>query len=137
MTIGVIHPNRPWKITAQQNFIKQLPPKTAIIPFEEYGEFWKNREKCVHEQKTSMDSTLTITLLSDSIVPEISFIVSNGKYAKKIVLLNLKGDTLAFNQADWKTNDKILFNTHFEEKYTTFEYLENETYVHFRSIPIH
>ena len=125
-SILLIHPNRPWKITAQQNFIKQLPKNTAILPFEAYGAFWKNREKCNFKQSTSSDSVVTLTFSTDSINSGLSFIIKNGKFAKKIHLINKQGDTLQTNITSWRTNDVIIHNTHFEENYTEFEYLENE-----------
>lgn len=123
----LIHPNRPWKITAQQNFIKNLDSTIAIIPFEEYGHFWKEREEFQFETEFSEDSIITISFLSDTINPKQSLIIHNGLAAKKIVLLSKNKDTLQFLSDRWNENDLILFHSRIKEKYTEFEYIENQS----------
>ena len=124
-SILLIHPNRTWKITAQQLFIQQLPSKTAIIPFEEYGNFWKQREKLTFTQSTSHDSIVTIKIASDSIPNSLSIIIKNGVNANKIIVLNKNNDSLRFLQSRWKENDIILHSLEFESNYKEFIYEEN------------
>jgi hypothetical protein len=130
----LIHPNRPWKIIAQQNFTKNLTSNVAIIPFDEYGYFWKNREQLVFNQFVNSDSTVIVKIESDSLPNYSSFIIHDGQYAKKIILLNNQNDTITYQSANWETTDLIIFNTEFKESYTDFEYIENYT---FRNIDIY
>lgn len=59
-TIFMLHPNRSWKITAQERLIRNLSENTAIIPFSEYGDFWKDREKCNFWMNESSDSIIQV-----------------------------------------------------------------------------
>jgi hypothetical protein len=40
----LIHPNRGWKLIAQEAFLDSLPAEQGVVAFEEYGEFWRKRD---------------------------------------------------------------------------------------------
>ena len=128
-TVLLIHPNRLWKIVAQQNFIRNLPPKTAIVAFEEYGHYWKSREFCDFETTLEDDSILIITVKSKSLPFNkfLSFIVSNGQAAKQINVVDENGKTIPLLASKWKNNDLILHSQNFNEQYDLFDYeISNE-----------
>lgn len=123
-TILLIHPNRNWKIIAEQSFVSNLSKNTAIIPFEEYGYYWKDRMETQINFSLQEDSTLRITLNKhkDSINPKLSFIVTNGKDLSKIELKDVYNNTISFQKENFKENDLLLYLSDFNEKYTDFTY---------------
>lgn len=109
-TVLLIHPNRLYKLTAQQNFISGLPKNVFVSNLEEYGDYWAARDS-VQFNTTLVSNTLTI-IVPDLYLPlpqSISFIVDNGQQLDKIQIRSQSGATLQAILANWNTNDKIIY----------------------------
>lgn len=109
-TVLLIHPNRLYKLTAQQNFISGLPKNVFVSNLEEYGDYWAARDS-VQFNTTLVSNTLTV-IVPDVYLPlpqSISFIVDNGQQLDKIQIRSQSGATLQAILANWNTNDKIIY----------------------------
>lgn len=136
-TILLIHPNRPWKITAQERFVKEMTSNTAIIPISEYADYWIAREKCDFKIEETIDSNINVVISNYSLpLHEFqSFIVVNGQYANNITVLSEAGDTIHMLQSDFRTNDVILYLSEFDENYNEFDYHEDKVISNFLVYP--
>lgn len=136
-SVLLIHPNRNWKILGQQRFIKSLPPKTAIIPFEEYGNYWKDREGCGIEINQDADSIVNVIVSENKLQLNsmLSFIVNNGQSAKEIHVTDKQGNTIPLLQGKWRKNDVILYSKDFNEKYNQFDFQITENSTEFKLYP--
>ena len=70
----LIHPNRMYKLTAQQMLIDSLPSGMIICGFEDYGRFWRKRDSLQFHTTVSND-TLFIDLENAYWQEEQSFVV--------------------------------------------------------------
>jgi hypothetical protein len=65
----LIHPNRGYKLDAEQSFVEQLPSDVAIVSTEAFGQFWKNRLSTGVETDRQGE-TLTIQLTNRQTLPD-------------------------------------------------------------------
>jgi len=92
----LIHPNRGYKIDAEQSFVEQLPSDVAIVSTEAFGQFWKERVA------TSLETiregqTLTIRLSNRTTVPDsLSLVVDDAADVESILLRNADGQALSY-----------------------------------------
>lgn len=123
-SVLLIHPNRLYKIQAQQNLIRSLSNNVRIIPFEHYGDYWKAREQCEFDQVMENDSTLKIIIKNTSLPlhHDMSFVVDNGMDLHEIKVVNENNDPIQMMQEQWENNSKILFSERFSENYTSYYY---------------
>lgn len=123
-TVLLIHPNRTWKITAEQSFIRNLSDKTRIVPFEHFGNFWKAREATQFDFVESPDSVITITIKNSSLPlhEDLSFVLDNGQSAKLITVKDENGNSIPLTKSNWTDNGIILHSSSFSETYDKFEY---------------
>ncbi len=137
-TVLLIHPNRSWKIIAEQIFLSKLTEKTTIIPFEEYGFFWKDRVSTDFDFEISDDSTLIIRLKLSEIKlnKQLSFVIKNGRVIKKIKVLDENNKLIPFSESDIRVNEKLIYfsNTSFE--YDFFNYDEKLKFSNLEVFPI-
>ena len=137
-TVLLIHPNRSWKIIAEQIFLSKLTEKTTIIPFEEYGFFWKDRVSTDFDFEISDDSTLIIRLKLSEIKlnKQLSFVIKNGRVIKKIKVLDENNKLIPFSESDIRVNEKLIYfsNTSFE--YGFFKYDEKLKFSNLEVFPI-
>jgi peptidoglycan/xylan/chitin deacetylase (PgdA/CDA1 family) len=120
----LIHPNRLYKIQAEQNLIRSLPNNTRIIPFEHYGNYWKARENCSFDYQLENDSVLKI-IIKNSSLPlhhDLSFVVDKGMLLHKIYVVDENNNPINLLQEQWETDSKILFSERFSENYATYYY---------------
>lgn len=128
-SILLIHPNRPWKIIAEQNFIADLAPKTTIIPFEEYGNYWKDRSALDYDYSyDSISNQLTIQLfLNESdLNKKISFKLHNGQELSAIKVLDQQSKSIPFLLDSIESNDWLLYFDTTQFSYQHFTYNETE-----------
>lgn len=123
-SVLLIHPNRLYKIQAQQNLIRSLPNNTRIIPFEHYGNYWKARDECKFDYQMDNDSVLKITVKNSSLPlhHDLSFVVDKGMLLSKIYVVDEDNNPINLIQEQWETNSKILFSERFSENYTNYFY---------------
>jgi peptidoglycan/xylan/chitin deacetylase (PgdA/CDA1 family) len=124
-SVLLIHPNRIWKIQAEQNLIRSLASDIRIIPFEHYGDYWKAREACNFDYNMENDSLLVITIKNTSLPlhHDMSFIVDNGMLLYKIRVEDESHNPINLLQSKWETQSKILYSENFTPDYTNYTFV--------------
>jgi len=108
-TTLLIHPNRDYKLSAEELLINQLPLDIIILDMDSFGDYWRKREdfKFISEVKRNK---MKITILNDTIDESISIIVNDGRLLKDIKVTKKDGKPIKFNIADWvEKNDIIIY----------------------------
>ena len=124
-SVLLIHPNRVWKIQAEQDLIRSLSSDMRIIPFEQYGDYWKSREATDFDYNMENDSSMVITVKNIS-VPlhhDLSFIVDNGMLLSKIRVEDEDHDPIYMLQSKWEKQSKILYTENFTPDYAHFYFV--------------
>lgn len=106
----LIHPNRGYKLDAEQSFIEQLPSETAILSTEAFGRFWKTR-LATGIQTERDGETLSIRLTGRQTLPDsLSLAVDGGAGLESIALQNEDGYALAY-QTETKSDGRLLIHS--------------------------
>jgi Secretion system C-terminal sorting domain len=112
-TIILIHPTRYYKLFAEQLLINQLDPRVAIVNFENYADYWVERDSL--RFTTTLQSGVLTILVAHSQVPlltmgsEISFVVDNGQGLTSIVAKDsLTGTLIPTMQSNWDNNGTLV-----------------------------
>lgn len=105
----LIHPNRVYKLWAEQDLIDQLPPGVLVTDLETYADYWKGRDSIRFTNELSND-TLTITVPSSQLPldTKMSFVVDNGQDLALIKAQDDLGNPIAILQSNWDDNGVIL-----------------------------
>ncbi|MGZ4053432.1 MAG: T9SS type A sorting domain-containing protein [Bacteroidia bacterium] len=132
-TVLLIHPNRIWKIQAEQNLIRGLSSDVRIVPFEHFGDYWKAREATDFDYNMENDSSLVITVKNVSLPlhHDLSFIVDNGMLLSKIRVEDENHNPINMLQSKWETQSKILYSENFNPDYAGYFFVpdaDNEVF---------
>jgi len=113
-TVLLIHPNRMFKLYAEQSFISGLGNEVLVTNLEEYGDYWAARDS-IEFVSALNNGTLTITIPNKffPLPNSISFIIDKGKLLTQIIVKDGGGNNISFISSDWETNDKILYLQNF------------------------
>lgn len=105
----LIHPNRIYKLWAQQDLIDQLPPDVFTTDLETFADYWRGRDSIRFTTELSND-TLTITVPSSQLPLNnmMSFVVDNGQDLTLIKAQDEFGSPIAVIQSLWDDNGIIL-----------------------------
>jgi len=116
----LIHPNRNYKLTAQELLLSELPEGMYIEEMNAYGDYWKARET-FDLTTTITDNTAYVTVSSDDIALDknISFIINNGQELDAVIIKDENGNSINFLSQNWKTNSLIFFQTDIVRTYAT------------------
>lgn len=76
-TVLLIHPNRTWKVTAEEMYLDSLPETATVITMEEFGEFWQERDT-LDFTSTLSNNTLGIEFNTNTPDERLSFVVDNA-----------------------------------------------------------
>jgi len=77
-TVLLIHPNRTYKLTAQQNFFSQLPEGINYMFLDDFGDYWRDRlHSRLNSEYNSVDSTLNVYLNDFDSNKDYSVIIDN------------------------------------------------------------
>lgn len=123
-TVLLIHPNRGYKLMAEQKMIRCMANNIRIVPFEQFGDFWLARNNCDFDYTMENDSSLLITVKNSSLPlhPNMSFVVDHGMSLASIRVETESHQPLEFKQAAWENGDKILYAQDFSADYTSYYY---------------
>lgn len=112
-TIILIHPTRYYKLFAEQLLINQLDPKVALVNFENFADYWVERDSL--RFTTTLQSGVLTILVSHSQVPlltmgsKISFVADNGQSLTSIIAKDsLTGTIIPVMQSNWDNNGVIV-----------------------------
>ncbi len=118
----LIHPNRAYKLLAEKSFVEAQTDKT-FLGFEEYGDFWRDREHYSFSS-TLAGKSLTITIDSSTYYRQ-SLIVEGGDSLDQIIIL-CNSDTLMHSTQ--LLNASNLLISHFGKRKTTTHILPNKSF---------
>lgn len=108
----LIHPNRNFKLTAQQQFISRIKTKTHFWDVETYGDYWKMRENLKIDSEFRND-TLIITYHLNGAQPDWyqSFVAEHASTISHVIVQNENGVNLNFKTELWPDVDRmVIFN---------------------------
>ena len=93
----LIHPNRTWKLNAQQDYINHLGPKIIKTNTAAYGDYWRMREDFVFSSLVQAD-TLVITIPASQLPldPWMSFMAEGSNSINQIHVQSSTGVDLGF-----------------------------------------
>jgi peptidoglycan/xylan/chitin deacetylase (PgdA/CDA1 family) len=136
-TVLLIHPNRLWKIVAEQSLIRGLSENTAIIPFEEYGRYWKDRVSTDFEFEISSDSNMIIHLniTEEKLNKSLSFSLKNGLALKNIQVLDADGKIVEHSELKLHDNDKLVYFSEIGFDHSIFTYDETSKLINYSVFP--
>lgn len=105
----LIHPNRIYKLWAQQDLIDQLPSGVFTTDLETYADYWRGRDSIRFTSELSND-TLTITIPATQLPLNnmLSFVVDNGQDLAHIKAQDDAGYPITVIQSLWDDNGLIL-----------------------------
>ncbi len=109
-TVLLIHPTRKYKLSAQRSFVNQLPSGVSFKSLEEFGDFWKNRNRVSFT--TFLNGNALTIVVSNASLPldsSLSFIVNNGQNLSFISVKDEGNNSIAFVQENWGADAKILY----------------------------
>ena len=95
-TVLLIHPNRDFKLEAEQIFIQQLPEGVTTESIASYGTYWQQRAGL--DFTTRLEGKRLIIQLKDQrMLPDsLSLVVDEGAKLDEIILQNAQGESLPF-----------------------------------------
>ncbi len=93
-TTLLIHPNRKWKLKAQNYFLDRLPDETEIMNMNKFGDYWRNRVNTRIASNFISEDTLAIKIQSRElpIDARLSFGISNLKRDVNVVVMDTSGN---------------------------------------------
>ncbi|MCB9188861.1 MAG: T9SS type A sorting domain-containing protein [Flavobacteriales bacterium] len=108
----LIHPNRGWKLIAQEAFLDSLMPTQGVVSFEEYGDFWRKRDSLNYHSELISGGTGLVVYMDGEIHPQQSFVIDTtglnevSFYDQFGIEMNFNsqsfsGSKLLFYQDDW------------------------------------
>ncbi|MBX7127189.1 MAG: T9SS type A sorting domain-containing protein [Cyclobacteriaceae bacterium] len=124
-SVLLIHPNRYFKLYAQNLLVQYLPTDAVITNLSEYGNFWLNRDSLDFTSSLSGNQlTIQLSAAAADLNPQLSLVVANGKNAQHIRVVDKYGMDVQFLQKDWHANDVMLYHDHLRPNYTQFTLTE-------------
>lgn len=115
----LIHPNRNYKLIAQELLLSELPEGMYIEEMNVYGDFWKARE--TFDLTTTITNNIAyVTVYKEDIALDnnISFIINNGQELDDVIVKDEDGNSIDFLSQNWKTNDLMFFQRDIVRGYT-------------------
>ncbi|MGB0391904.1 MAG: T9SS type A sorting domain-containing protein [Salibacteraceae bacterium] len=102
----LIHPNRNYKLSAQIQYINELPSGVIPYNFEDYGDFWRARQSL--EYTTELNGNEVDVNISSSLDGEISFLmdVSPGM---NVNFFDLNNQPIAMQSKTWNSTQTLFY----------------------------
>lgn len=105
----LIHPNRDYKILAEESYIDQLPADVTFMDIDSFGNFWRKRDSFIFTT-TASDGTLIIKISENSFPFDglQSLIISGGENLTSIIVQKEDGSQIPFFKTKWRGNDSLI-----------------------------
>lgn len=109
-TVLLIHPNRGYKLLAEELLIASLPESIAIQEMSAFGDYWRDRETFDYTSQLA-DNKLSIIIPSQNLTinDDISLIVAKGQNLNEIILKDETGSLINFTAENWENEDIIIY----------------------------
>ncbi len=108
-TVLLIHPNRRFKVTAEEMYLNSLPPSALVLPMDEFGEFWQERDT-MDFYTTSSNNVLNVYLNTNEPDERISFIIDNAAQLADVNFYKQNGEQVFYQSSEW-TNGATIYCT--------------------------
>jgi len=105
----LIHPNRTWKLWAQQDYIREIGHKVMKLNTAAYGDYWRMREDVSFYSRVSND-TLFITIPQSQLPldPWMSFMTEGSGQINEVVVKSSTGNILEMAVERLRTNNRMI-----------------------------
>jgi hypothetical protein len=120
-TVLLIHPNRNYKLIAQESYLDSLPETMKPMAFEDFGRFWRKRDSLVYHT-ILQDDTLFVLMDSDY-TNSLSFVIDTIAL-DSIVFLDKNGLPLHMNSQPFGNSQKLYFQEDPNVAASIFEYYQ-------------
>ncbi|MBD3638808.1 MAG: T9SS type A sorting domain-containing protein [Crocinitomicaceae bacterium] len=103
----LIHPNRGWKLTAQEDYLSGIPGTMLVDAFENFGDYWRKRDSLQYTTTLTTD-TLTVTIDDALLTQKQSFVIDFGNL-DTVIFENLSGSSLDFEWKNWDHGTRLYY----------------------------
>jgi hypothetical protein len=106
-TVLLIHPNRNYKLTAQEAYLDLIPETMKGMAFEAFGSFWRKRDSLLYHSEL-LNNALTVKM--DSEYDSLLSFVIDTLALNSIFFLDMNGNTIEMNSQPFGTSQKLYFH---------------------------
>ncbi|HET8839772.1 MAG TPA: T9SS type A sorting domain-containing protein, partial [Flavobacteriaceae bacterium] len=103
----LIHPNRTYKLTAEMDFLNQLPSNTLIYPFQKYGEFWRKRDSLQFHTELANDSL--VVQFDNNLLAETQSFVIDFEGLASVQFIDQDDNVVYFDWIPWDNGSRLYF----------------------------
>lgn len=107
-TTILIHPNRMYKLDAMIDYINGLPNRSEIIAFEDFGDFWRNRDSLEYNTEI-IGNNLVVTVQSSNFVEEQSFVIDWDGSLDTVLFKDEFNTPISFEFEQLSPNQRLYF----------------------------
>lgn len=106
----LVHPNRNWKLKAQNMYVNNLPAYTFFTTNDDYGDFWIDRENTQFYKELKGNDSLVITVKNSSMPLGywFTFAVQGQNALGKIIVQDENGNLIDMDERAVADKDHIL-----------------------------
>ncbi len=111
LTVLLVHPNRTYKVSAEESFLNQLPSSIETLDMDSFGTFWKARNSFSYTSAIE-NNILMITVQNMAITPihkGISLRVRNGSKLSGISIKASDGRSMGYTAVHYNSDDIIIY----------------------------
>ena len=110
-TVLLIHPNREFKLLAEEKLLQTVPDEISIVDMDAFGEYWRKREVLTYETSLT-DRVVTITLPAKSMPldPRLSVIVNEGGLLSEVIVQTDTGGPIQYESSEWTNSNLLLYS---------------------------
>ena len=124
-SVLLIHPNRYYKLYAEQLVTASLPQDAVVLNLSDYGNYWLNRDAVTFTTVINVDTlNLYLSKPKDSLNTFLSFVIANGQDFSKIKVYSSDAFVVNYTKSNWQTNDVILHNNCNRPNYNAYSITE-------------
>lgn len=116
-TVLLIHPNRRFKVLAEEMYLDSLPSSALLIPLDEYGEYWQERDT-LDFYSTLSNNVLNVYLNTDNPDERISYVIDSASKLSEVHFYTPNGNELTLSNQSW-ANGATLYYTQKSNQYKT------------------
>lgn len=104
----LIHPNRLWKLDAQEAFLDSLLPTQGTMAFEEYGQFWRKRDSLTFYTELVNGGDVLEVHFTEELGSHQSFVVDTTGI-QEVVFYDLNDNTIGFNNQYYAQGKQLYY----------------------------
>jgi hypothetical protein len=105
----LIHPNRQYKLSAENAYLNQIPTSIALQSMEDYGIFWKMRDSLQYHTELRND-TLIVRMDNNYLAKEQSFVLDFSGL-DTVLFIDYVGNKLSFQWQNWDYGTRLYYQT--------------------------